>query len=317
MANRNKLKVVLISFVILVLSLALSVSGYYAKSSEPPNILITSSNVHFTYNGKYSNFLNNSSDTLISGDLNPFNPNTTESQMIIIHNHQGQWFLQVFFDLDYNTSSPLYNLWNSEGYNLNDSAVLSSISAQTPGLAFTSFLDNGVSSVPCPLVPGRSNWGMLTFSISMEQYRGPLNISMNITSPASNMVIYEPTWQINGWGNDNTPVFANFTDVGGIQIGVNGFGTWTSCSSSVSVEMTLTCKSNFSLTGVDATSPFSTSNLSHPLAKRPLESSQLNPNGTYTYTYSPIYQMEVSFSLLLPQYSYNNSVCIYLNVGFA
>ncbi len=242
-------------------------------------------------------------------DLTPFPLNTTASEMPIIH-VQGKWEIPLLLWFNYNYSSPLYELWNTVGYRLNDSAVLANISVQTPGLVLYDVVENSVN-LPIPLTSAFFNMAMVIFNIETMQYKGPLNITLNVTSPATNMVIYKPNVSIINAPNQSSPVtyappIFNVTWIGGLQFGESGdYAAF--CNESIPHTVALCSSSNFSISKVLLNYPFTALNVSYVSAERAVETHYYTNDTTI---WSGPYLLDFTFNILLPPNPYNCTIDI-------
>lgn len=298
MNSSNKKVVAVLVIIALITTIGY---GVYRHNIRSPNVAFTSVNFKVNYQGNHSGYLE---PTLYSvRNFTNVSVNNFSTIYQIYKAPNGQWILYFVFSLGYNSSNPVYQMINSYGYHFNDSVVVDSITTTTPGFSLNSSFENGYSGEsfitgnagrPFPYVPNGIYTRFINTYVQIGTmfYHGPLNITINASSSAKNIVLYHPHFSMVQEGNFTTQInmSANFTDgIGlpgnnlyGVSNGWNFAGTFG-----------LTSKFNYSIVNISVSSPFKipVQNYAKPVIRYNLGAN---------YTMIPSYFDEVIFNISVP-----------------
>lgn len=89
---------------------------------------------------------------------------------------------------------------------------------------------------------------LLIVSLNTMSYYGPLNVTINVASPAQNIIIYRPTLTIQYYGNSTPPTLSGGLSIKGLALSSDTYATVVSRSLSLNVE--LIDQNNFTVTGI-------------------------------------------------------------------
>lgn len=294
---------------IVVIAALVSTIGYgvYHYATQSPNVKFTTVNFKVNYNGNFSNYLEPS--VLNTTNPNHFLNDSAVSNLKASENSNGVWQMDVPLTLWFNNSSKLYQNINAYGYGLNDSVVVQSIVTTTPG--FSSYLvkyNGNAGPFPyIPLIQYTVPYQQLIVNINTMSYHGPLNVTINVTSPAQNILIYRPNLTIQYDGNSTPPTLSGGLSLNGLALpSKNTYVTVASGSLNFSVE--LIDQSNFTVTGITVSKPFSVPSQSYS------EPGQGYSEQNGTRTYSGPYVDVVSFSLIPPKGPFSGNLNITIQV---
>lgn len=282
--------------------------GGYLYVIRTPSVTFTSVNFDVNYEGNQSNFLIPSIGMMTGTE------GYNDSEITNVTPYKGvdnSWFIWVTLQLQYNSSSRFGDSVLNNGFGPNNSAVLESLHVDTSGFSYGK---NGISmgdlrSLPMPLVPGYSSNIQLEVQVGTYRYDGPLNFSINVSSPAENIAIYRPSVSVVAASNQSSPVSLDVESYYGESLADNSYVVMGNQSFLQSVG--LNSVSNFTISKVTVNSPFAVSNISYGVATR-----AETTNSTGTYFFGP-YILSVEISIMAPTGPFEQDLDITIYTGNA
>ncbi len=247
---------------LLVLIALISTAGYgiYHYTTRPPNVTFTTVNFKLNYYGNYSNYLE---PVLLAPNGTAINNSlywSAYSGMGVFKNTGDKsWHTFFFLNFESNPNSPdnsIYQALKNYGYVFNDSVVIDSITSDTPGFSVNSVAGGSNNGVPFPIDPTFGAIKVVRLNVDTMDYHGPLNITINASAPAHNLVFYKTNFSIEYSGNssspktETTPTFSGFW---GFQKDYEAIIS----PNSIYFSVWLVSPHNFTITSINVSSPFS------------------------------------------------------------
>lgn len=250
-----------ILIVVIIIALV-SITGYgvYHYTTRPPNVTFTTVNFKLNYKGNYSNYLE---PVLLAPNGTAINNSLISSaySSIGVYKNPGDtsWHTYFFLYLISNPNSPnntLYQALKNYGYVFNDSAVIDSITSNTPGFSVSSVSGNPNMEVPFPVDPIYGVIKSIGLSVNSMYYHGPLNLTINASAPAHNLVFYKPKFSIEYSGNASSPYAETSPAFSGFQGYQQGYSLDFS-QNSIYFSVWVVSTHNFTITSINVSTPFS------------------------------------------------------------
>ncbi len=230
--------------------------GVYHYDTRSPNVTFTTVNFKVNYQGNFSNYLEPSVLNLSSSGN--YRNNSYISLLKPNERISGVWQMMVPFTFGFNSSSTLYkNLYNNS-FDLEDSVVINSVEVTTPGFRVSIF-GNGFYQDNLVYVPTEEYapyYSDMFVTVHTMYYHGPLNITINATSPAPNIVVFNTNFSIKYSGNQSAPYAETSVSTSGIYFGPKNYQAIVS-PQGIAFSVWLASVDNFSITSITISAPFS------------------------------------------------------------
>lgn len=227
--------------------------GVYRYTTRAPDVTFTTVNFNVNYQGNFSNYL---VPVLLASNGTPINDSLISSTYHVYRNANEPWQFFFFIRLSNNPGDPgnsIYQSMDNYGYGLNNSAVIESIASTTPGLTVSSIAPSGE---PFPVNPTFGSLNIVRLNVDTMYYHGPLNITINASAPAQNIVFYNTNFSIKYSGNASSPYAESgphFDGFGGLPHDYQAVAS----PSGIGFSVWLASPDNFSITGIKVSTPFS------------------------------------------------------------
>lgn len=277
--------------------------GAQFNHSRKPEVNITGFHLDVQYSGQYSNYINISLANSSFKEANGF----PESPYYVF-GFGGNWFIGFNLSITMDKGSSLYSSMQAEGYVPNNSVVLDQVEASQAGISFQSLGGNSGDPLDLLLNPLVEAIYPMVVAVGTSYFNGPLTLAFYFSSPAKNIIQYNPRVDVNYNLTNPYGVFVGPSSYGGISTSGGKSAALGGHELKLSVE--LESFSNFMLTGVNISSPF----LLAGIGSARLASNNLTVlNGTTVHT--DIYHLFLILTVDTPQYPYDGLMEITVNVN--
>ncbi len=178
----------------------------------------------------------------------------------------NDWYITGYLGLKFNSSSKFGASMLNNNTSFSNSAILDSLSVNASGFVIQGIgMFNSFYKLPAPLTPINSFQIAFTFLLSTRYYEGPLDFSLNVTSPSKNIVVFSPAFSVQEASNQRAHI--NFQGFG--TSGLGYYNEVNLADGNVSLDPTLNSSSNFTISRVTVSYPFTLSNVSYGFAHQP------------------------------------------------